>query len=303
LNLQNRHFKAHLFVFAASLIYGANYSIAKLVMPEYIQPFGFIILRVWTSAILFFMMWRFLSYEKIEKQDRLRLFFCAVFGVAVNQLFFFKGLSLTGPVNAGLIMVTNPIFVLVLGIIFLSELFTWRKLFGVLSGLAGALLLIIYSGKDIHSGNSAIGDLYILLNSLSYAVYLVMVKPLMKKYHPYTIMATVFATGAVLVLPFGWNELLEIRWETFTPGVITATAFVIIATTFFAYLFNTLGLAVLSPSVVSIYIYLQPLLAAGFAMLLSSQYPGWIHLLSAILVFAGVYLSTTAVRQPKRTVQ
>ena len=269
-------------------------------MPEYIRPFGFIILRVWTSAFLFFMMWRFLSFEKIEKQDRLRLFFCAVFGVTVNQLFFFKGLSLTGPVNAGLIMVTNPIFVLVLGILFTGELFTWRKVLGVISGLAGALLLIIYSGKDIHSGNSATGYLFILLNSLSYAVYLVMVKPLMKKYHPYTIMATVFGIGALLVLPFGWNELIMIRWETFTPAVIAATAFVIIATTFFAYLFNTLGLAVLSPSVVSIYIYLQPLLAAGFAMLLSSQFPGLIHLVSGILVFTGVYLSTTGT---KRTVQ
>jgi drug/metabolite transporter (DMT)-like permease len=300
LNPQGNNFRAHLYVFAASLIYGANYSIAKLVMPEYIRPFGFIILRVWTSAFLFFLMWRFLSFEKIEKQDRLRLFFCAVFGVTVNQLFFFKGLSLTGPVNAGLIMVTNPIFVLVLGILVTGELFTWRKVFGVISGLAGALLLIIYSGKDIHSGNSATGDLFILLNSLSYAVYLVMVKPLMKKYHPYTIMATVFGIGALLVLPFGWNELVMIRWETFTPTVIAATAFVIIATTFFAYLFNTLGLAVLSPSVVSIYIYLQPLLAAGFAMLLSSQFPGLIHLVSGILVFTGVYLSTTGT---KRTVQ
>lgn len=284
--------KAHLYVFGANVIYGANYSIAKWVMPAYIQPFAFIILRVWISAFLFFISWRLLRAENIEKKDLKRLFFCSVFGVAANQLMFFKGLSLTGPLNAGLIMVTNPIFVLILGVLVLGEKLTWPKIAGVLCGLSGALLLILYSGKNAASGNSALGDSFILFNSLSYAIYLVMVKPLMRKYHPLTIMALVFAMGAILVLPFGWIELSHVQWHTFSSKIWWAAAFVIIGTTFFAYLFNTLGLATLSPSVVSIYIYLQPLLAAGFALLLSEQRPEWIHLFSAILVFSGVYLST-----------
>jgi len=294
--------KAHVYVFLANLIYGANYSIAKWVMPEYIKPFGFIILRVWVSAILFFLSWRLLQFEKVEKQDRLRLLLCAIFGVTINQLLFFKGLSLTGPLNAGLIMVTNPIFVLIFGVLILGEAFTFRKVLGVLAGLSGALLLILYSGKNAALGNSALGDSFILLNSLSYAIYLVMVKPLMRKYHPLTIMTIVFAIGSLLVLPFGWQEASAIEWSSFTPQIWGATAFVIIGTTFFAYLFNTLGLATLSPSVVSIYIYLQPLLAAGFALVLSSHTPQWIHLASAILVFTGVYLSTSQ-GQRKQAVQ
>lgn len=288
--------RAHLYVFLANVIYGANYSIAKWVMPAFIKPFGFIILRVWVSSLLFFIAWRSFKFEKIDRHDWPRLIACAVFGVAVNQLFFFKGLSLTGPLNAGLIMVTNPIFVLLLGVFLLKEKFASRKVFGVLFGLSGALLLILHSNKNVHLGNSAMGDICILLNSFSYALYLVIVKPLMRKYHPLTIMSVVFAIGAVLVLPFGYNEVMAIEWSHMPGYALWATAFVVIGTTFFAYLFNTLGLATLSPSVVSIYIYMQPLLAAGFAMLLSEHKPQWIHLLSAILVFTGVYLSTSNTR-------
>lgn len=290
--------KAHLYVLGANLIYGANYSIAKLVMPSLIQPFAFIILRVWISAVLFFLAWRTWSFEKVDKKDLRLLILCALFGVAMNQMLFFKGLSLTGPLNAGLIMVTNPIFVLVFGILFLGEAFTWKKTLGVASGLAGASVLILYSRGSVNTINSAAGDLCILLNSFSYAIFLVMVKPLMKKYHPLTIMTMVFIPGAVMVFPFGWNELIQVNWDQFTAESWSALAFVIIGTTFLAYLFNTLGLARLSPSVVSIYIYLQPLLAAGFAMLLGHQYPQWIHLLSAVLVFTGVYLCTGGSRKP-----
>ena len=297
----SNNLKAHLYVFGANLIYGANYSIAKWVMPGYIQPFAFIILRVWVSAILFWLSWRTLRHEKIERKDLKRIVLCALFGVVINQLLFFKGLSLTGPVNAGLIMVTNPIFVLILGVLVLGEAFTWKKIAGVISGLSGALLLIMYSSNSASEGNSPVGDSFILLNSLSYAIFLVMVKPLLQKYHPLTIMTLIFAVGSVFVLPFGWNELQAVQWSDFTPGIWFATAFVVIGTTFFAYLFSTLGLANLSPAVVSIYIYLQPLLAAGIAMLLSSQHPQWIHLWSACLVFTGVYLSTRTTGVAKRT--
>ncbi|CAN5586997.1 DMT family transporter [soil metagenome] len=298
-----KQWKAHLAVFVANLLYGANYSIAKEVMPTFIPPFGFILIRVWIAAILFLITAQLFVKEKIQKEDRLRIFLCAVFGVAVNQLLFFKGLSLTSPINSGLMMVTNPVFVLMIPALFMGVKISGRSILGICLGLSGALLLIIFgSHYASNKESSSLGDLFILLNALSYAIYLIIVKPLMFKYHPITIMKVVFCWGAIMVLPFGIEQFTTIQWHTFETSTWLATAFVVIGTTYFAYLFNTLALRELSSNVVSVYIYLQPLLAAGFAMLLGKGSPNLIHLMAAVLIFSGVYLSTTSGNKSKEEV-
>lgn len=287
-----RSLKAHIAVLSANILYGANYSIAKLVMPKFIEPMGFIVIRVWVAALLFIITTQLFVREKIAAADRLRLFLCAVFGVTINQLLFFKGLSLTSPIDSGLMMVTNPIFVLILSAVFLAEKINAKRIVGIVSGLSGAVLLIIFGNQYSKTGSSnLLGDVFILINSLSFAIYIVIVKPLMTKYHPLTIMQTVFCIGAILVLPFGYSEFTSIEWNTFTQTTWMATIFVVIGTTFLAYLFNTLALRELSAGTVSVYIYMQPLLAAGFAMLLGKDSPNIIHLIAAILIFLGVYLT------------
>lgn len=290
----NRNLPAHLAVLVANIIYGANYSIAKQVMPEYIQPFGFIVVRVGVSAVLFLLTARLLVRERIRREDLGRLVLCALTGVAVNQLLFFKGLALTGPINAGLMMVTNPIFVLLLTAWYLRERIGWRRIAGVACGLTGAVLLIRFGPLTGNSLGDPLGDLFILLNSLSYAVYLVLVLPLMQRYHPLTVMHAIFAFGLLMVLPFGWGEFSAISWSGFPPEAWWATLFVVVGTTFLAYLFNTLALRRLSPNTVSVYIYLQPLLAVGFAILLGKDTPNLLHLLSAVLIFSGVWLTNSS---------
>jgi drug/metabolite transporter (DMT)-like permease len=291
----NRNVKAHIAVLIANIIYGANYSIAKLIMPAFIKPFGFIVIRVLVSAVLFFISSKIFINEKVERAGKLKLVLCSIFGVAVNQLFFFKGLSLTSPINAGLIMVTNPIFVLILVAIFLHEKINLNRIIGIIFGLAGAVLLIVYGNRFSTTNSNAVGDLFILLNSLSYAIYLVMVKPLMTKYHPITIMRYIFFVGAFWVLPFGFAEFNEINWSEFTPDLWKALAFVVVGTTFFAYLFNTMALRELSPGTVSVYIYLQPAMAAFFAMALGKDQLSLIHIIAATFIFVGVFLSTKSV--------
>lgn len=293
----NRNIPAHFAVLVANIIYGANYSIAKLVMPAFIQPFGFIVIRVGSSAVLFFLTARLLYRERIHREDLGRILLCALTGVAVNQLLFFKGLSLTGPINAGLMMVTNPIFVLLLTAWYLRERIAWKRIMGVACGLSGAVLLIRFGPMAGSNQGDPLGDLFILLNSLSYAVYLVMVLPLMQRYHPLTVMHAIFAFGLLMVLPFGWGEFKSIDWSSFPSEVWWATVFVVVGTTFLAYLFNTLALKRLSPNVVSVYIYLQPLLAVGFAILLGKDTPNLLHLISAFLIFSGVWLTSTG-RKP-----
>ena len=282
--------KAHLAVFTANLIYGANYSIAKSVTPLYIKPFGFIVIRAFVATLLFWAIAGFFTKERLMKKDVPVFLACALSGVAVNQLMFFKGLSLTSPINAGLMMISNPIFVLIIAFIFLKNKITWQALTGIALGIAGCSMLLLYGGEYSTEVASTEGDICILINAFSYAVYLVLVKPLMAKYHPLTIMKWIFLFGTVMVLPFGYNEYAEVKWDTFTPGLWMATAFVVIGSTFFAYLFNTIGLISLNPSAVSVYIYLQPLLAAAFAIMLGKDTPNVIHLISALFIFGGVWL-------------
>lgn len=285
----SKNLTAHLSVLAANVLYGANYAIAKKLMPEYIAPYGFIMVRVFFASILFFIAGIFIK-EKIEKKHYGRLVFCSLFGVAINQLLFFKGLSLTTPVNASLMMTLNPIMVLVLSSFILKEKISNMKIIGIAVGIAGASLLIL-SGKEFSlSTDTVSGDIMVFLNSLSFALFLIIVNPLMKIYHPITIIKWCFLYGTFMVMPFGLQESLEARWSDLDLNLWLGVLYVVIGTTFLAYYLNINGLRRLSPSVVSFYIYLQPVFATLFSWVLQQGKPNVMHLFSAVLIFFGVYL-------------
>ena len=202
----NKRILAHLALFGANLIYGINFTVAKDVMPDFIDPLGFILVRVTGAVTLFWLIFRFFYYQKVAPKDLLRLALCGLFGVAVNQMLFFEGLNLTTPINAAVIMVTNPIIVLLIGFAFATEKITTTKLVGVCLGAAGAILLITNGGNVALSQENFWGNIMVLLNASSYAIYLVIVKPLMKKYKPITVISWVFLFGIIFVIPFGWSE-------------------------------------------------------------------------------------------------
>lgn len=285
----NYRYSTHFYLFAANLIYALSFTIAKDVVPHYIQPFGAIVIRVSVALVLFAAVQLLFIRESIRRKDIPLLILCGLFGVAINQLLFFKGLSITTPINASLMMTTTPILILLLSGIFHDEKITWLKITGVLLGAIGAVLVII-SGKEFTlGGGQTTGDMLILINAASYAVYLVIVKPLMKKYRPVTVITWVFLFGWLFVLPAGWQEFSAIDWQQFTPWLWAELSFIVIFTTFFAYLLNTLAMEHASPSVVGIYIYLQPALATIFALLLNrDEYP-LIKIIATVFIFAGVY--------------
>ncbi|GIV44816.1 MAG: hypothetical protein KatS3mg035_1939 [Bacteroidia bacterium] len=198
----SKSLKAHLALFGANLIYGINYTIAKDVMPQYLQPSGFVVFRVLGASLLFWVLGSIYKNEIIEKKDWFRLILSAVFGVAINQLFFFEGLSRTTPINAGILMVVTPILVLVISNIILREKITFLKIAGIATGISGALFLLLSKGKGSFGNDTFLGDIFIFLNAASYAIYLVIVKPLMFKYHPVTVMKWVFLLGLPMVFPF-----------------------------------------------------------------------------------------------------
>jgi drug/metabolite transporter (DMT)-like permease len=280
----------HIFISSqANLIYALSFTVAKEVVPHYIQPFGAIVIRVSVALLLFGAIQLFYIREKIKRSDVGLLVLCGLTGVAINQLLFFKGLSITTPINASLMMTTTPILILLLSGIFRDEKITWLKLLGVGCGAVGAVLVIL-SGKEMtRQSSQTTGDIFVLINAASYAVFLVIVKPLMKKYHPVTVITWVFFFGWFFVIPVGWKEFSAIEWSSFTPTIWTELAFIVIFTTFFAYLLNTIAMRYASPSVVGIYIYLQPALATVIALVLNrDEYP-FIKIAATLLIFIGVY--------------
>ncbi len=296
----NKILLAHLFLFIANLIYALNYTIAKDVMPTYIDPSGFVLLRVIGAVFLFSFTYFLFIKEKINKIDLLRLAICGLFGVAINQLLFFEGLNLTTPINASIVMTVNPILVLILSFFIINESITFKKAIGILLGFIGAYLLIAQGKQISFTTDSQLGNLLVFINALSYGLYLVIVKPLMKKYHPITVMFYVFGFGLLYTLYFGLEGLSSVNWNLIPANIYYAIAFVLFCTTFLAYLFNSSALRQLSPSTVSIYIYLQPLLASIFAIYREVDTIDRTKLIAAILIFIGVYLVSVRPSEQKK---
>ena len=274
-----------------SLLYGINYSILKIVVPAYVGPFGFIVYRVAISAIIFWGIHAFIQ-EKINwKQDGWRLVVCGLTGIAVNQLLFFKGVSLTTAVNGSIIMTLTPIMVLIWAAILINERITPGKILGILLGLVGALIIISKSGGAESSGNWQ-GDLLVFINAISYACYLVLVKPLMAHYRPLTVITWVFTFGLVFVIPVGWREALAVFPVSFPPQVWWSAVYTILGVTVVVYALNAWTLKKVNASVVGSFIYLQPIFATLTAVLFFDEIFLWEHILASVFVFSGVWLVT-----------
>jgi len=287
---------AFLLAFLAALIYGVSFTVAKEVMPVYVQPFGFILLRVLGATLLFWGVGIFLKKEKIEVKDYPRLLLAAIFGIALNQLSFFKGLSMTTPINASVIMVCSPIIVLIFSSFLLNEKATKKKLLGIFIGLFGAVILIVF-GKDIGSAsNASLGNLLVFVNASSYALYLILIKNLTKKYHAITLAKWLYLIGLAMVIPFGFSELSAVNWASLPLPIMYRIGFIILFTSFMTYMFNLFAIKELKPTTLSIFIYLQPVIASSYALLVGSDSLNFIKIGSTLLIFIGVYLVT---RKPK----
>jgi drug/metabolite transporter (DMT)-like permease len=275
-----------------SIIYGVTFTIAKDVMPKYVDAYGFILLRAGGSMLLFWFVWLFMPKEKIAINDFPRIIAAAFFGVAFNMLTFFKGLSLTSPISAAVIMVSTPMIVLVLSAIIMKERMKKRMVFGILLGLIGTASLILY-GKSIgDSSQSGLGNFLVLVNAISYGFYLIIVKKLMNKYNAFTFVKWIYFFGFIMVFPFGWSEFSTVGWAVVPTDIYWKISFVVVISTFLTYLLNLLSMKELKPTTVAVFIYLQPLFATVFAISLGKDELSLIKIISAIMIFSGVYLVT-----------
>jgi drug/metabolite transporter (DMT)-like permease len=242
--------------------------------------------------LLFWIITPFFSTEKIEKQDFPRIIAAAFFGVALNMLTFFKGLSYTSPIMGAVLMVTTPMIVLVLSAILMKERMQNRKIYGLILGLIGTIFLILYGKSVINASNATLGNILVFINAVSYGFYLIIVKKLMDKYNAFTFVKWIYTFGFLMVLPFGWSEFQAVDFTNIPMDIFWKIGFVVVFSTFLTYLLNLVSMRELKPTTVAVFIYLQPLFATIFAVSLGKDDVTWVKIISAVLIFTGVYLVT-----------
>lgn len=293
----NQRTLAILAALGATTIYGLNHTIAKGVMPTYIKPFGFIMLRVFGATILFWGISFLGPSERIERKDWGRVLLCALFGMAINMLAFFKGLELSTPINSSVLVTTTPIMVTVLSAVLIREKIRLYRATGIGIGLIGALFLVLY-GQELRQDapNIPLGNTLFMVNSFFFGLYLITVKKLLERYHPFTLMKWLFLIGVLLNLPIALPQFMEVSWTELPFEAIWRMAFVVIGTTFLTYLFNVFALTQLKATTVSAFVYLQPLIGILYAVLSGRDELSEVKVAAACMVLFGVYLVS---RRPK----
>jgi drug/metabolite transporter (DMT)-like permease len=281
---------AHVALLAANLIYGLNYSIAKSVMPGFIKPLALVSVRSLLTATLFWTTSLFMPKDKVIKKDLLYLLACSFFGVVFNQILFLAGLNLTTPINSSIILSINPVAAFVFAAIILKERISLIRGIGLAVGLSGILMLILHEGRPDLGSSTFLGNIYTLVNTLSWAFYTVIIKRMLEKYHPVTVMKWTFLFGMIANIPAGYSEWTTTVWSAITLNGWLAIGFVVVFATYLGYLLISFGLKRLSPTIVSSYTYMQPVIAAIVASIVGQDSLNMAKVVSSILIFSGVFL-------------
>jgi len=243
----NKRTLAHQALLFTNLFFAINLTAVKhLTNLNLAKPFGINVVRVGVSVLLLWLLYLLKPVKiKIEKEDRRRLLLCAVTGIAINQLLFLKGLSLTHSIHAALLMLITPILIVFIAAWLLKERLGMYKITGLALGISGAMVLILAKDNSGNGDNIFIGDILIIINAISYTFYFILVKPLMLKYDPIVIIRWIFTFGLIMILPFGWFEFIQIPWGDYTAIDFTSMALIVFTGTFLAYLFNIYGIKIL----------------------------------------------------------
>ena len=284
---------AHISMFAACAFWGLMAPIGKQAMTHGINGTDMVTFRVCGGALLFWITSLFMPYEHVPKRDVLLFIGAAVFGLLCNQCCYTIGLSITSPVNASIVTTSMPIFAMILSFFILKEPVTGKKIIGVLTGCCGAVILILTSAAAVTSKVGDIrGDLLCLAAQFSFALYLSLFNKLIRRYSVFTVNKWMFLWATVLLLPFTWQHVADIRWSSVPTSTWWETGYVVFFGTYVSYILTMIGQKTLRPTVVSIYNYVQPIVSVTVSVLTGLGVFKWSQGLAVILVFAGVWMVT-----------
>jgi drug/metabolite transporter (DMT)-like permease len=291
--MENKKLQGHLALLLANIIFGVNNPVARMLMPDVLDPMALTFFRFSGGMVLFWIASLFFKREHVSAKDKLLLLFASIFGLTLNQLPFFFGLSMTSSIDASIVVTMLPIVTMLLAAVFLREPITQMKAVGVLVGASGALIIVFSSHSTAQSvtGNMQ-GNLIVFLAVISFSLYLTLFKNLISKYRPVTVMKWMFLFATITGLPFCYNSLTEMSLTALPLNVWLSIGFVVVFATFLGYLLLPVGQKTLRPTTLSMYNYVQPIMASLVAILIGIDRFGYQQALAAVLVFSGVYIVT-----------
>lgn len=285
--------KAHIGLLATNLFFAINISAIKFLTTKgFAGPYGLNVVRSGICALLFWLLF-FTAREKkkIDKKEIVRFLLCAFSALAANQMLFMKGVSLTYPIHASLLLLITPILITFIAAWALKEMITISKILGLLLGITGACILIL-SGDSISKGNNILlGDILVIMSTFLYTIYFILIKPLMQKYSTMYVMRWVFTFGFIMIIPLGLNEFTQIPWGQYTFNEYLILFMIVIPGTFLAYIFNAYGIKKLSASTAGTYIYSQPVFSVLLATVFLNETLELYKIIAGVIIFSGVYLA------------
>ena len=284
----------------ATTIYGINHTVAKMVMPIYIGSLGLVFLRVLGATIIFWTISLFFKTKPIEKKDRLTILKCGLFGMSINIAAFIAGLDYSTPVNSSILIIISPIFVVILSFFIFKNKINFIKVLGIILGFIGAIILILTADSNSSIGrNIPLGNFLFIVNSISYAYYLIIVKPMAEKYDLITLFKWLFLIGLIFNFPLGINQFLDVDWASLPLWeAVLPMVFVVVGTTCMTYFLNGYALSKITSTEVAVFMYLQPIIGILFAIFTKSDTITLIMFVASVLIFTGVYL-TSVLKQKK----
>jgi len=279
-------------MFSANLIFGLNTPVSRTLMPEILNPYALSFFRLIGACLLFWLVSLFTKKEHVPAKDLLMLFFASFFALSFNQLPYFVGLSMTSPIDASIVVTMLPILTMILAAVIIKEPITLVKAIGVLVGASGALLLV-FTSHTLHLGKSNFwGNLIVFGGVASFAIYLTVFKDVVSRYSPVTVMKWMFLFGTICCFPFCYKPLMQTDFTLLTAATYWRISYVVLFATFLGYLLIPVGQKILRPTTLSMYNYVQPVVASLVAVFIGIDTFGIEKALSGVLVFAGVYIVT-----------
>lgn len=287
----NKNVQGHIFALTANILWGLMAPIGKSALMEF-SALSVTTFRMVGAAACFCLLSAFCKYEHVDHRDMLKIFFASLFALVFNQGVYIFGLSMTSPIDASIVTTTLPIVTMIIAAIYLKEPITNLKVLGIFVGAMGALTLIL-SSQTAGSGNgSIIGDLLCLVAQISFSIYLTVFKGLSQKYSPITLNKWMFIYASMCYIPFSYQDVAGIQWAEVSTAAYVQIGYVVIGGSFLAYIFIMTAQRLLRPTVVSMYNYMQPIVASIAAIIMGLGVFGWEKGIAVALVFLGVYIVT-----------
>lgn len=289
--LRNNNLRGHLFALTANILWGLMAPIGKSALAEF-SPLSVTTFRMVGAAGCFWLLSLFCKREQVDHRDMLKIFFASLFALVFNQGVYIFGLSLTSPIDASIVTTTLPIVTMIVAAIYLKEPVTNKKVLGIFVGAMGALILIMSSQNAGNGNGSIIGDLLCLIAQISFSIYLTVFKGLSQKYSPITLNKWMFVYASMCYIPFSYHDVTAIQWGNISMNALLQVGYVVIGGSFIAYICIMTAQRLMRPTVVSMYNYMQPIVASTAAIILGLGSFNLEKGIAIALVFLGVYIVT-----------